>query len=90
MDDINPITRLTGVTYGDLARWVHALDGEIKSLDFNSNPFPYRAGIQRFRTAIDQLAAAMRSIDEGDTIPYYEAHRIRRIYKDPREEANYE
>lgn len=84
MEDINPITRLTGVTYGDLARWSHELDAEINSLGFNSKPFPYRAGIHRFRTAIDQLAAALRGIDEGVTFSYYGAHRAKRIYSDPR------
>lgn len=87
MDDINPITRFTGVTYGDLARWSHELDAEINSLGFHSKPFPYRAGIQRFRTAIDQLAAAMRGIDEGCSFPYYYAHNTKRLYTDPRTEV---
>lgn len=88
MEDTNPITRITGVTYGDLATWSHDLDKEIKSLEFNSRPFPYRAGIQRFRIAIDQLAAAMRGIDENEIFSYYGAHKSHRIYKDPREEID--
>lgn len=87
MEDINPITKLTGITYGDLASWSHDLDAEINSLGFRSKPFPYRAGVQRFRTALDQLAAAMRGIDDGDNIPYYSAHCTRRIYSDPRNES---
>lgn len=76
------------MTYGDLAAWSHDLDEEINSLEFNSKPFPYRAGIQRFRIAIDQLAAAMRGIDESDIFSYYGAHKSRRIYKDPRKEED--
>lgn len=87
MDTINPITKMTGVTYSDLARWSSELDKEINSLGFHGKPFPYRAGVQRFRTAIDQLAAAMRGIDEGVSLPYYDAHIMKKIYRDPRFEV---
>ena len=89
MEDINPITRLTGVTYSDLARWTHELNAEINSIDFRSKPFAYRSNVQRFRVALDQLAAAMRGIDESDVYSYYGAHRANKIYRDPRKEASH-
>ena len=88
MEDINPITRITGITYSDLAVWSHNLDAEINSIEFNSHPFPYRAGVQRFRVALDQLAAAMRGIDESSVYSYYGAHHTRKIYNDPRKEPS--
>lgn len=89
MEETNPITRLTGVSYSDLARWSHDLDAEINSVDFCSMPFPYRSNVQRFRLAIDQLAAAMRGIDDNNVYSYYGAHSTDRNYIDPRVELMY-
>ena len=86
MDFTNPITKITGLSYGDLARMAHDLDEEINSDGFNRRLFAYRVNIRRFRIALNQLAAAMRGIDDGENYSYLAVHDMPKIFVDPRTE----
>lgn len=68
--------RLKDIKTTDLYNLMDELDAIMRSVDFNSRPFAYRAGVKRMRTYLDHVASGLRMIKGGD----YESHNISSIH----------